>query len=220
MFHKQIDELKVYSFFLFRQGGFEFMEMASEFGNTSNAGLELLRNQNKLGVWSLYEPDFIKAKRYIHELSNEVPENGDMRNKPETLRKLRKFHKRKPKIRLWNATDPVSKRVDCSWDKLKKIRNLCDVITPEGTTLEGNVKVFSKQKNCPICGHEKTFKFPNELNRHVKAVHRELARQYVPRAWRGNVDAYVEQRLSCTYPDCRRGPDIIFHSTSALNKHK
>ena len=94
------------------------------------------------------------------------------------------------------------------------------MITPEGTTLEGNVKVFSKQKNCPICGHEKSFKFPNELNRHVKAVHRELARQYVPRAWRGNVDAYVEQRLSCTYPDCRRGPDIIFHSTSALNKHK
>ena len=220
MFHKQIDELKVYSFFLFRQGGFEFMEMASEFGNTSNAGLELLRNQNKLGVWSLYEPDFIKAKRYIHNLSNQVPENGDLTNKPNILQRLREFNKHKPKIRLWNETDPVSKRVDCSWGKLKKIRKLCDVITPEGTTLEGNVKVFAKQKNCPICGHEKSFKFPNELNRHVKAVHQELARQYVPRAWRGNVDAYVEQRLSCTYPDCRRGPDIIFHSTSALNKHK
>ena len=42
--------------------------MASEFGNTSNAGLEILRNENKLGVWSLYQPDFIKAKRYIHKL--------------------------------------------------------------------------------------------------------------------------------------------------------
>ena len=205
---------------MFRQGCFEFMEMASEFGNTSNAGLEILRNENKLGVWSLYQPDFIKAKRYIHKLSNQVPENGDLTNKPNILQRLREFNKHKPKIRLWNETDPVSKRVDCSWNKLKKIRNLCDVITPEGTTLEGNVKVFAKQKNCPICGHEKSFKFPNELNRHVKAVHQELARQYVPRAWRGNVDAYVEQRLSCTYPDCRRGPDIIFHSTSALNKHK
>ena len=218
MFHKQIDELKVYSFFLFRQGGFEFMEMASEFGNTSNAGLELLRNQNKLGVWSLYQPDFIKAKRYIHKLSNQVPENGDLTNKPNILQRLREFNKHKPKIRLWNETDPVSKRVDCSWGKLKKIRNLCDVITPEGTTLEGNVKVFAKQKNCPKCGHD--FKFQGELNRHVKAFHQELARQYVPRAWRGNVDAYVEQRLSCTYPDCRKGADTIFHSTSALNKHK
>ena len=219
MFHKQIDELKVYSFFLFRHGCFEFMEMASEFGNTSNAGLELLRNEKKLGVWSLYQPDFIKAKRYIHNLSNQVPENGDLTNKPNILQRLREFNKHKPKIRLWNETDPVSKRVDCSWGKLKKIRKLCDVITPEGTTLEGNVKVFAKQKNCPKCGHD--FKFQGELNRHVKAFHRELARLYVPRAWRGNVDAYVEQRLSCTYPGCRKaGDDTIFQSTSALTKHK
>ena len=218
MFHKQIDELKVYSFFLFRQGGFEFMEMASEFGNTSNAGLELLRNQNKLGVWSLYEPDFIKAKRYIHKLSNEVPENGDLTNKPNILRKLREFDR--PKIRLWDETVPVSERVDCSLDKLKQIRNFCKVITPEGTTLKGNVKVFAKQKNCPKCGHEKTFKFQGELNRHVKVFHRELAREYVPRSWRGNEDAYVEEKLSCTYPQCRKGANKIFESTSALNKHK
>ena len=204
---------------MFRHGCFEFMEMASEFGNTSNAGLELLRNEKKLGVWSLYEPDFIKAKRYIHNLSNEVPENGDLTNKPIILQRLREFNKHKPKIRLWNETDPVSKRVDCSWGKLKKIRKLCDVIIPEGTTLEGNVRVFAKQKNCPKCGHD--FKFQNELNRHVKAFHRELARLYVPRAWRGNVDAYVEQKLSCTYPGCRKaGDDTIFQSTSALTKHK
>ena len=147
-----------------------------------------------------------------------MPENGDLTNAPNILRRLREFHR--PKIRLWDETVPVSDRVDCSLDKLKKIRNLCDVITPEGTTLEGNVKVFAKQKNCPMCGHEKTFKFQGELNRHVKVFHRELAREYVPRSWRGNEDAYVEQRLSCTYPECRKGADKIFESTSALNKHK
>ena len=41
----------------------------------------------------------------------------------------------------------------------RNVRNFCNVITPEGTTLKGNVKVFAKQKNCPKCGHEKTFKF-------------------------------------------------------------
>ena len=170
-----------------------------------------------MGVCSLYQPDFIKAKRYIHKLKNKVPENVDLRNAPDILRKIRKF--KPPKIRLWDETVPVSERVDCSLDKLKQIRNLCDVITPEGTTLEGNVKVFAKQKNCPKCGHD--FKFQGELNRHVKAFHRELARLYVPRAWRGNVDGYVEQRLSCTYPGCRKaGDDTIFQSTSALTKHK
>ena len=203
---------------MFRNDCFESMEATSDFGNISKAGLQFSRNDNKLGVYSLYEPDFTSAKKHVYDLMNELPENCDLINAPNILRKLRKFDP--PKIRLWDETVPVSERVDCSLDKLKKIRNLCDVITPEGTTLEGNVKVFAKQKNCPKCGHEKTFKFPGELNRHVKAFHRELARQYVPRSWIGNEDAYVEQRLSCTYPDCRRGPDIIFHSTSALNKHK
>ena len=218
MFHKQIDELKVYSFFLFRNDCFEFMETTSEFGNTSKAGLEFSRDENKLGVCSLYQPDFIKAKRYIHKLMNKVPENVDLRNAPNILRKLRKFDP--PKIRLWDETVPVSERVDCSLDKLKQIRNFCKVITPEGTTLKGNVKVFAKQKNCPKCGHEKTFKFQGELNRHVKVFHQELAREYVPRSWRGNEDAYIEQRLSCTYPGCPKGANKIFESTSALNKHK
>ena len=218
MFHKQIDELKVYSFFLFRNACFEFMEMGSEFGNTSKAGLEFSRDENKLGVCSLYQPDFIKAKKHIHKLMNEVPENCDLTNAPNILLKLREFDR--PKIQLWEETDDVSERVDCSFDKLIQIRKLCDVIAPKGTTLKGNVKVFAKQKNCPKCGHEKTFKFQGELNRHVKVFHRELAREYVPRSWRGNEDAYIEQRLSCTYPECRKGANKIFESTSALNKHK
>ena len=202
---------------MFRNDCFEFMEMTSEFGNTSKAGLEFSRDENKLGVCSLYQPDFIKAKRYIHKLMNKVPENVDLRNAPNIVQKLRKF--KPPKIRLWDETVPVSERVDCSLNKLKQIRTLCDVIAPEGTTLKGNVKVFAKQKNCPKCGHEKTFKFQGELNRHVKAIHPESAREYVPRSWRGNEEAWVEQRLSCTYPQCRKA-DKIFESVSALNKHR
>ena len=211
MFHKQIDELKVY--FLFRNDCFESMEATSDFGNISKAGLQFSRDDNKLGVYSLYEPDFTSAKKRIYKLLNEVPENCDLINTRSIKRKLENFEN--PKIRLWDETDPVEMRLDCSFDKLGEISKLCDVVGNLGR----NIKVFAKEKNCPVCGVSKTFKYENELTRHVKAMHPELAREFVPKSYKGNVDGWVNQKYSCTYPTCRK-QNKTFASLSALNKHR
>lgn len=200
-------------FFLFRNDCFESMEATSEFGNTSKAGLQFSRDDNKLGVYSLYEPDFTSAKKHVYDLMNELPENCDLINAPNILRKLRKFDP--PKIRLWDETDPVEMRLDCSFNKLREITKLCDV---DGN-LGGNIKVFAKEKNCPVCGEKKTFKYENELTRHVKAMHPELAKEFVPKSYKGNVDGWVNQKYSCTYPTCRK-QNKTFASLSALNKHR
>ena len=211
--------LKFILFFLFRNDCFEFMQMTSQFGNIVKAGLQFSPDENKLGVCPLYRPDFVKAKKHIRKLIKKVPKNYDLTNAPDLYANLRRFDR--PEIRVWNPeTDDPSEKVDCSFDKLIQINQCCDVAIPEGTTIHGNVRIFAKQKSCPMCEVVKTFKFQHELNRHVKKNHPESAREYVPRSWRGNEEAYVEERLSCTYPQCRKGANKIFESTSALNKHK
>ena len=98
------------------------MEATSDFGNISKAGLQFSRNDNKLGVYSLYEPDFTSAKKHVYDLMNELPENCYMINAPNILRKLEKYDR--PKIRLWDETDPVEMRLDCSFNKLREITKL------------------------------------------------------------------------------------------------
>ena len=143
--------------------------MTSQFGNIVKAGLQFSPDENKLGVCPLYRPDFAKAQKHIRKLIKKVPKNYDLTNAPDLYANLRRFDR--PEIRVWNPeTDDPSEKVDCSFDKLIQINQCCDVAIPEGTTIPGNVRIFAKQKSCPMCEVVKTFKFQHELNRHVKKI--------------------------------------------------